>query len=230
MGKGFMKKVGVVLSGVAVAGMLACTLSMSAPMTARAMVKVNEDGTYETVDGRLVEAVLDLEFALYKGRVCWFEGGIRQGTETDPKSFVYDGTIRGREIYDPATDAWYWLDANNYGAKAVSKEVFMPYTYQDEMPRDESDMLWDENTLNERTAACGTLANYVKDAVRNRTGKWVRYDANGQMIKGWYTNANGTYYYEPVTGAMVKGVVVIDGQLYAFDRVTGILDYELIEQ
>ena len=30
----------------------------------------------------------------------WYENGVRQGT-----------TGRGKEIYDPKSDAWYWLDA-----------------------------------------------------------------------------------------------------------------------
>ena len=33
-------------------------------------------------------------------------------------------TGRGKEIYDPDSDAWYWLDANQGGAKAVSKDVY----------------------------------------------------------------------------------------------------------
>ena len=29
-------------------------------------------------------------------------------------------------------------------------------------------------------------------------GKWVRYDENGKMVKGWNTNENGTYYFDPI--------------------------------
>ena len=43
----------------------------------------------------------------------WYEDGIRQGTEG-----------RGKEIYDLASDAWYWLDAVDNGKKAVSKDVY----------------------------------------------------------------------------------------------------------
>jgi len=53
--------------------------------------------------------------------------------------------------------------------------------------------------------------------------KWVRYDANGTMIKGWFTNENGTYYYDLVTGAMAKGQKDIDGQTYTFNEITGTL-------
>ena len=43
------------------------------------------------------------------------------------------------------------------------------------------------------------------------------------MIKGWDTNENGTYYFDPVYGTMAKGTVVIDGTVYRFDRTTGML-------
>ena len=104
-----------------------------------------------------------------------------------------DGTIRGREIYDPKSDGWYWLDAIYDGAKAVNKEVWMPYIYQNENPKTE--------------------------------GKWVRYDGNGKMIKGWYYDAEQrkTVYYDLITGAMVKGTRYIDGKTCTFDMVTGAL-------
>ena len=106
------------------------------------------------------------------GKDYWYENGVKQGT-----------TGRGKEIYDPASDAWYWLDSVKNGAMAVSKDV-----YQD-----------------------------------SNGGKWVRYDANGHMIKGWDTNSQGTYYFDLITGAMAKGTVVIDGITCVFDYNTGIL-------
>lgn len=102
----------------------------------------------------------------------WYENGVKQGTEG-----------RGKEIYDPASDAWYWLDAIDGGKMAVSKDVYQ----------------------------------------ESSGGKWVRYDENGHMIKGWDTNSNGTYYFEPVTGAMLKGYQWVDGTGCWFDDNTGIL-------
>lgn len=90
---------------------------------------------------------------------------------------------RGKEIYDLASDAWYWLDAVDNGKKAVSKDVYQ-----------ESD-----------------------------GGKWVRYDADGHMIKGWDTQGVDRFYFDPVTGAMAKGIVMIDGIRYWFDSRTGAL-------
>ena len=53
--------------------------------------------------------VLDCQWLHTEVGDYWYEGGIRQGTEG-----------RGKEIYDPDSDDWYWLDANQGGAKAVS--------------------------------------------------------------------------------------------------------------
>ena len=106
------------------------------------------------------------------GKDYWYENGVKQGT-----------TGRGKEIYDPDSDAWYWLDADQGGAKAVSKDVYQ----------------------------------------ESSGGKWVRYDANGQMVKGWDTNNDGTYYFDQVYGTMAKGIVTIDGNLYLFDVDTGVM-------
>ncbi|MBR2811461.1 MAG: hypothetical protein IKD69_08790, partial [Solobacterium sp.] len=54
-------------------------------------------------------------------------------------------------------------------------------------------------------------------------GKWVRYDKYGQMVKGWYANDNGVYYYDLITGAMLKGTHEINGKTYTFDTLTGIM-------
>jgi hypothetical protein len=128
------------------------------------------------------------------GKLHWFENGEQQGVYGDKLNIwdtQYDKIERGREIYDPNTDAWYWLDANDNGAVAIDKEVWMPYIFQGEDPATE--------------------------------GKWVRYDKYGQMVKGWYANDNGVYYYDLITGAMLKGTHVINGKTYTFDELTGIM-------
>lgn len=43
------------------------------------------------------------------GKKYWYEKGVKQGT-----------TGRGKEIYDPDSDAWYWLDAVQGGAMTVN--------------------------------------------------------------------------------------------------------------
>ena len=121
----------------------------------------------------------------------WYENGIRQGY--DPDNYSY----RGKEIYDPVTKAWYWLDNVQLGAVAKSKDV-----YQESLAGE-----WGDKT----------------NEAGERIGKWVRYDENGHMVKGWDINEIGVYYFDPVFGTMAKGEVVIDGQTYYFDKNTGVL-------
>ena len=163
-----------------------------------------------------------------KGKSYWYEEGIRQGTASDRKCFSYEGTLRGREIYDPDSDGWYWLDVNASGAKAAGKEVFMPYIYQDE------DKWTDEEKIVNSSASDEGLSDYVLDCIRNKTGKWVRYDENGKMLKGWVEitgtlaslypeQAGNVYYYDNKTGLMAKGILTIEGVEYEFDSITGAL-------
>ena len=70
--------------------------------------------------------------------------------------------------------------------------------------------------------ADGSIA-YSKDVFqRSNGGKWVRYDHEGRMVKGWFWTPEGTYYFDPITGAMAKGVKQIDGKYYYFYNMTGI--------
>ena len=114
------------------------------------------------------------------GKKYWYEKGVKQGT-----------TGRGKEIYDPDSDAWYWLDAVQGGAMTVNKDVY-------------------------QESAAGQWADKP-----DGTGKWVRYDAQGHMIKGW--SADKRYYFDPIYGTMAKGDAVIDGRTYHFDKNTGVL-------
>lgn len=115
------------------------------------------------------------------GKKYWYENGVKQGT-----------TGRGKEIYDPDSDAWYWLDAVQGGAMTVSKDVY-------------------------QESAAGQWADKP-----DGTGKWVRYDENGHMVKGWQQTENGLYYFDLITGAMAKGTGDIDGVPCAFDKYTGV--------
>ncbi len=179
----------------------------------------------------------NLEWEIIDGKSYWYEDNVRQGTSSDTKCFSYEGTLRGREIYDPTSNGWYWLDVNADGAKAVGKEVFMPYIYQDQSG-------WNEDDINNNATASGAdaegniehaeLADQVKKAIHDGTGKWVRYDNEGKMLKGWVTiegdlaalypnQAGNRYYYDRKTGLMAKGTTVIDGKEYYFDETTGVL-------
>ena len=177
-----------------------------------AVIKAQYDGKSITVD-ITVEPQEDpaycrvFGFCAYEGKDYWFEKGKRQAVKGDPKNIwdeVY-GKERGREIYDPESDGWYWLDCIYDGAKASSKEVWMPYIYQEDLKKG-----------------------------KNKEGKWVRYDNTGKMIKGWYNvvddeaklypkQEGNTYYYDLKTGQMSKGWVTIEGKEYYFDEKTGVL-------
>ena len=131
------------------------------------------------------------------GTSYWYENGVRQGVKYNADGSI-DKYYRGKEIYDPDSDAWYWLDSVQDGAKAVSKDVY-------------------------QESSAGEWGDVVGENGQTY-GKWVHYDENGHMVKGWNERDGHKYYFEPVTGAMVKGVAFIDGQEYNFDESTGILD------
>lgn len=142
---------------------------------------------YTSVEGQslyfdnITGVLADCVWIWIDGNEYWFEGGVKQGTEG-----------RGKEIWDPSSDAWYWLDSVDGGKKAVSKDVY-------------------------QESGAGPWADR-----EDGTGKWTRYDEEGHMVKGWDTNKNGTYYFDPVYGTMAKGWVEIDGTNYYFNEETGI--------
>ena len=142
--------------------------------------------TFNTVNGSRSSGPDGLFWLEWGGKRYWFESWKRQGYNP------YDSSYRGKEIYDPASDAWYWLDNIQNGAMAASKDVY-------------------------QESAAGQWADKP-----DGTGKWVRYDENGHMVKGWQTTDKGTYYFDLITGAMAKGAGDIDGVPCAFDEYTGI--------
>ncbi len=183
---------------------------------------------------------LEWEYDEY-GKAYWYENGVKQGTVDDALGILGFGTNRGREIYDPVSDSWYWLDSCYNGAKAVNKEVWIPYTYQDEMVMDASGvgrvpveypaaMENFYNLCSQSKLELTWLDTMVMRQMVTKSGKWVRYDADGQMMKGWVTiegplaiiypdQAGNTYYYDTITGSMVKGgYFVIDGYWNTFDE------------
>ena len=132
------------------------------------------------------------------GQYYWYENGVRQGY--DPENPAY----RGKEIYDPDSDAWYWLDNVQNGAKTISKDVY----------QESSAGIWAENLVYLENGEIDPDSSY---------GKWVRYDENGNMIKGWHETPRGKYYFDLTYGTMAKGDVEIDGKKYSFDVNTGVL-------
>ncbi len=154
---------------------------------------------YHEIDGRLYYfdiydgTAIDGWYRDADGVLYWYEKGQRQGYKTNDPSY------RGKEIYDPLTNAWYWLDNDAQGKFAQNKDVYLP-TDKDEYAKDEN--------------------AYGSDPAK---WKWVRYNENGHMIKGWNDKDGNRYYFDPITGAMEHGTRMIDGVIYHFDEMTGIL-------
>ncbi len=194
-------------------------------------VERNENGGIQVVPDRKSDdpaACRVFGFCSYKGKQYWYEHWQRQGTMSDPKNIIGDGSPRGREIYDPESDGWYWLDSIYDGAKAQGKEVWIPYIYQDEntWSNDQKRKIAHESDPG--------MGDYVYDCMLKKDGKWVRYDENGKMLKGWVTitgslakiypkQAGNRYYYDHRTGLMAKGYINIGGNTYHFDEITGVL-------
>jgi len=121
----------------------------------------------------------------------WYENDVRQGLDLNDPSY------RGKEIYDPKSDGWYWLDNCNAGRMAVSKDVLLPQ---------------DTKTYLEDVAAYGTPEEYPE------RWKWARYDNFGKMMKGQiHMHIEGTpedaewgyWWFDEVTGAMQKGLTEV---------------------
>ena len=130
-----------------------------------------------------------MEWREENGVKYWYENGVRQGVKYREDGSI-DASYRGKEIYDPSSNAWYWLDCVQNGAVAKDKDV-----YQESQADDAGNI-----------------------------GKWVRYDADGHMVKGWSEKDGSRYYFDPVYGTMAKGDTDIDGIHYYFNKDTGILE------
>lgn len=151
------------------------------------------DATVKQTSGVTTAAVT------FNGKDYTAKYGEKNGwVEENGKKYWYENGVkqgttgRGKEIYDRDSDAWYWLDAVQGGAMTVNKDVY-------------------------QESKAGKWADRP-----DGTGKWVRYDENGHMVKGWQTTEKGTYYFDPTYGTMAKGVTEIDGVPCAFDQNTGI--------
>ncbi len=187
---------------------------------------------------------LNLDWNVVDGKYYWFENGYKQGTLNDPKGVMGTdpesgiATNRGREICDNkipdanGNGSWFWLDSVYGGAKATNKEVWMPYIYQDEANWSDEEI---ERIAAESDGGMEGMGRCVLDAIKNKDGKWVAYDDEGRMLKGWVTvsgkyldiyredQAGNCYYYDTRTGLMAKGWVMLNGMKFHFDEVTGVL-------
>lgn len=111
---------------------------------------------------------------------------------------------------DKETDNKYWFD---YGVLARQKEVYNPYT---------DTWYWFE--------ADGSMAVdkdvFIPVNEEYTDGKWVRYDSDGNMIKGEDFRYGGWYWFDLTTGEMKKGFAYIpdgtdDGKWVYYDEING---------
>ena len=118
-------------------------------------------------------------------------------------------------VYSSANNEYtYWLDN---GKIVTSKEIYDPVT---------DAWYWFESD--------GIMARskevFLATNEERTEGKWVYYDENGHMVKGFFSlsDENGdekTVFYDEITGEMKHGESFIDGGWYRFDEITGAMVY-----
>ena len=134
------------------------------------------------------------------GVFYWYEDGFRQGLEG-----------AGKEIYDPDSEAWYWLDSSADGGRAENRDVYV-----------DSDggkwMRYDENGRKITGEHC-------------QEGKYYYFEPiTGAMMKGPVVLPDGRkVFYDTGTGQMVKGDYEVNGVVCHFDEVDGHLWEEMEE-
>ena len=124
-----------------------------------------------------------------------------------------DGTYaKGKEIFDPDSNAWYWIDSN--GVMAHDKDVFL-------RSNGGKWVRYDSN-------------GHMVKGEDYRYGGWYYFDTTtGAMAKGiQYVPSNGgkKVYYDWTTGKMAYGEVYVNydkehAGWYLFDKVTGAMTY-----
>lgn len=120
-------------------------------------------------------------------------------------AFAATGWLDGAGNPTTQEHASYWADSS--GNVARSKEFFDPVT---------GAWYWADPN--------GVIARDKDVWQPSNGGKWVRYDANGRMIKGEDYRYGSWYLFDEATGAMEKGVVWVasnGGKWVYYDSVTG---------
>ena len=87
----------------------------------------------------------------------------------------------------------YFLDS---GVMARDKEAYDPVTNAWYWFDDDGTMAVDKDA-------------FIPTKADRSEGKWVRYDANGAMVKGEDWRYGGWYWFDPTTGEMIKGFVLV---------------------
>lgn len=152
--------------------------------------------TVEEPSGEPVPPESGTGWSEFAGELYWFDDGVM---------------ARDKQVFDPASKAWYWFDAD--GTMARGKDVFIPMSNEDR--------------------SHGKWVRYDADGhmVKGQDylyGAWYHFDdITGEMTKGFtYLESDQKWvYYDLVTGRMLTGEQAIDGQWYYLDEQSGAVTY-----
>lgn len=151
----------------------------------------------------------------------------------------YDAGVeaRSKEIYDPASAAWYWIDAD--GTMAQDKDVYLRsnggkwvrYDHEGHMIRGEDLRYGGWYYFDPVTGAMAKGMRYIL----SNGGKWVYYDwitgkmAHGEAYVNYDATHTGWYLFDQHTGAMYHGYYfnVPQNKWVYYDQHTGIMDHDL---
>ena len=133
----------------------------------------------------------------------------------DGEHYWFDsGTMaRSKEIYDPSSNAWYWLDAD--GTMARNKDVYqrsnggkwVRYDSNGHMIKGEDYRYGGWYYFDQTTGAMAKGMKYIG----SNGGKWVYYDwttgkmAHGEQYVNYDAQHTGWYLFDQHTGAMFHG-------------------------
>ncbi len=191
-----------------------------------------------------------LQLVVENGKTYLYEYGVMARSKeavvnNQWKWFDADGTMAvSKDVYLPAENKWVRYDANGDMVKGwntnedgtyyfdphsgrMSKGVVKVdgkyrYFYQITgiMVTAKSQEMFIDNGWRWFDAD-GSVA-VSKDVYIPNEKKWVRYNAEGAMVKGWDQTAAGTYYFDKTTGEMLKGWQWLPEGLFYFNEITGI--------
>ena len=174
--------------------------------------------------------------AAYTG---WVDAAGKPATAATAKGWYDAGKpARSREVYDPATKAWYYVLAD--GTLARNKDVYLPSNGGKWVRYDESGRMVKGEDL--RFGAwyyfdpvTGAMAHGVTlvPATKTSPAKWVYYDivtgkmAHGEACLTYDAEHTGWYHFDAYTGAMSHGVTYLEkgSRWVYYDNVTGKMRY-----
>ena len=139
-------------------------------------------------------------------------GVMQYGSVAVNNQLYYFDPVYGKMTSGTPGNFWYTVDGKSYWYENWVRQAGSPATPTTAAKRiyDPASGAWYWLDSVQQGAKAVSKEVYQD----SNGGKWVRYDANGAMIKGWYAQDGKRWYYDLNTGAMYKGWTTIDGQTY----------------